>query len=292
MRKPLSCAAVLLVVSHGLASHSLEAQADLWAGCYDLELRAWHRRVGGADTLYYSPPPRVRLDTTRAADPWAGDGRVVVPAPGSPPSVHRFAVWEQVHPDTVALTWSTGFTGLRMRLGRAGQALRGHATTFIDVSPYEPHRADVVAAPVPCDAPMPPQHASWRSFPTAVPLETGDTLALGRPVPEALPLDLDRRSTYWIRARPAGLFTDATHASVALDDRRTIRRIDVFFEPRLGLEALESRLTAALGPPTGRRVQAADVWISWTGREGHSFSLWRRTTPGGEDLLTIMIAAR
>lgn len=107
----------LVVLLHAVAPSVLRAQAKEWTRCYDLELNPWDRAVRGSDTLHYAPPPRIYQDTARTAYPWNWNpgGKAVEPARGSPPSVHRYAVWEQFHADSVAVTWSTGFTGL---LGR------------------------------------------------------------------------------------------------------------------------------------------------------------------------------
>ena len=87
-----------------------------------------------------------------------------------------------------------------------------------DVHPSTPRTASVTARPVDCSAPLPSEHASWRRFPRAVPLQTGDTLVLGEPLPrESLSLEHDRRNTFWVRERPVGLFSGATQMRVGMD---------------------------------------------------------------------------
>lgn len=283
-------AAALLILSAAVAPTWLRAQASSWTGCYDLEIGSWSRPVGG-DSLYYSPPGRIRLDSLPAEGHFSDPtGYRVHPAPGSPPSIHDHVSWKPTGADSIVISWSTGFSGLQARMIREESLLRGQASTFTDVIPFEPRTADVIARPVPCDAPMSPEKAVWRRFPREVPLQTGDTLTLGEPLPSgSLALEHYRSNTYWVRHRPEGLFVGASHARVGRDSEGRVRKIELFFDPQLGLEALEARLASALGPPTSRSARGADTAVYWFGREGHRFSLLRYLTVEGEEHLVIMI---
>lgn len=278
----------LLILLVALTATRLGAQAREWAGCYDLESGPWSRAMG-ADSLSYAPPPRVRLDTL-IADGWSSDSRryQVRPAPGSPPSSHEYAAWRPTSADAVVIDWSTRYDGVSVRLTRDGSLLLGRARTHTHVLPFEPHTADVVARPVDCDAPMPPEHASWRRFPREVPLETGDTLAVGEPLPrDDLRLEYEFGSLYWVRHRPTGLFSGANDVIVARDEEGIVRNIEVYFDPKMSLDTLESRLASRIGPPTARRDGTSIFWI---GRERHALNLRRFTTSSGEERLVIVIS--
>ena len=184
------------------------------------------------------------------------------------------------------INWSTRYDGLSVRLTREGTLLRGRASTHTHRPAFEPHTADVIARPVDCDASMPPEHASWRRFPREVPLETGDTLALGEPLPrEDLGVEHYQGHMYWVRHRPTGLFSGATAVIVARDEEGIIRNIELRFDPKMSLNALRTHLASTLGPPTAR-VHAQSFWI---GREGHFLRLSRFTTPDGEERLVIAL---
>lgn len=275
----------------GIAPLVLRAQTGEGEGCYDLDIGEWSRSVGH-DTLSYSPPPRIRLDTLSAEHVPAQElWYRVVPAPRSPPSIHRFAAWRPVGVDTVVIGWSTGFGGLSARLVRRDDVLRGLARTYTDVVPHEPHTAEMVARPVDCGAPIPPEHASWRRFPQRVALETGDTLALGERLPrDDLALEHYRSNTYWVRHRPVGIFSGATHARLGMDREGIVRKIEVFFDPEADFHALERRLADALGPPVSRQASDERVSVYWSGREEKAFNLYRFTTTRGEERVVIHLS--
>ncbi|GJG86473.1 hypothetical protein tb265_16540 [Gemmatimonadetes bacterium T265] len=113
------------------------------AGCYRLTVGSWQRAPAGGPTMTsQQPPARFRLDT------------VVLP----PPFDHRFAVqpakvaggnWpagRSVAGDSVDLWWSTGFTGVRLRLAARGDTLVGRAETH--------HDSHVVGEPPDPEAPV------------------------------------------------------------------------------------------------------------------------------------------
>jgi hypothetical protein len=103
-------------------------------GCYAVKMGAWEPVVSlGADTIETIPPARIELlaDTVTS-----GRGRgawIIRPAPGAGASYHRFVSFYRPAPaDSLDLTWTTGFSGLRMRVARSGTELVGWAQTFWD----------------------------------------------------------------------------------------------------------------------------------------------------------------
>lgn len=101
------------------------------AGCYQLSVGPWRGAPpGGPNLPSQQPPTRARLDTLALPQPFQDDGFVVEPVRVSPYG-HWPAGWS-VAGDTVRLWWSTGFTGVSLRLGAHGDTLTGRAVTFHD----------------------------------------------------------------------------------------------------------------------------------------------------------------
>ena len=107
----ISVAALLVLLT--LTPRVLRAQAREWARCYDLEIGPWSEAVG-EDSLFYSPPPRIRLDTLPADRPSNGTRWYrIAPAPGSPPSIHRYAAWRPTGEDSLVLGGPRASAGFR-----------------------------------------------------------------------------------------------------------------------------------------------------------------------------------
>jgi len=126
------------------------------AGCYTLALSPWVPALElGADARSVALPSRIVLDSTRADDSVAAVQYRILAAPGVPRSVHRSATWAPIPartagvPDSVQLSWSTGVGGVRMRLARDGEMLRGEATAFWEVD-RPTQRSTVRATRIPC----------------------------------------------------------------------------------------------------------------------------------------------
>ena len=121
--------------------------------CFDLALAPWSPNLGlQGDTIFSTPPMTVRF--TRIKNSWfASDDELsfrVAPANGAPMSVHGPGFWTPVAgKDSVSIVWSTGFSGLSMKLAVAADVLRGEAETFWDFP--RPHQtSQVTGLRVPC----------------------------------------------------------------------------------------------------------------------------------------------
>jgi len=121
--------------------------------CYELSLASWTPRLDlSLDTIFSTPPMMVRF--TRIHNEWfAEEGELsfrVLPANGAEMSVHGPGFWTPVpRTDSVSIVWSTGFSGLTMRLAVAADGLRGQAETFWDFP--RPHQtAQVMGLEIPC----------------------------------------------------------------------------------------------------------------------------------------------
>ncbi len=246
---------------------------DLAAACYDLSLGPWGPvPLRGGDTIYIAPPSRVRFDTVRA-ERRRGDFMLST-APGALPSVHRYAYWlPAATEDSVELVWSTGFSGLRMTIGGTREELRGQASAFWDF-PRQPLIADAVARRVSCDAPAHPSAAEQRLVLRAVPLEGGDSVAVGMPLAAIRPLaDSLRGHTFRMRRAAAGAFAGATTVDVSVNRRDTVWRVMVDYPADTAFESLVARLSGPLGPPVSSDTlrlpasgEAVRLWAMWSNR--------------------------
>jgi hypothetical protein len=111
----------------------------------------WERRLEiGEDTIFSTPPETVRFSTVQyEMGSLDTIPRLrVEPALGSVYTVHGPGWWRQAG-DSVVVVWSTGFSGLDMRLHVLGDTLEGIASTFWDF-PREGQVSKVHALAVPC----------------------------------------------------------------------------------------------------------------------------------------------
>ena len=227
--------------------------------CYDLALSPWQ---GPDDSepyaLLYAPPPRIRLDTTRADDNSSGY-RLSEP-PGALPSVHEFRSWRRAASgDALMLGWSTGTAGLSARLDMTergwNDTLRGRAKTFVDVGGAPRYTADITAVPVDCDSPLPPVHRSQRSIPIGVALVGGDSVTLGAPLAD-VPGTEPVANRYMKRLRRAldAPFRGASDIELLPDRDGDIAIIRFQLPEETDFEALVDTLTALHGPPTDRTI--------------------------------------
>jgi hypothetical protein len=152
------------------------AQAGAYAGrspsaqnppCYHLELGPWVPSMSNdawlpvpPDVIVLTGTPVPRAVATRS---FSFDGPYEVR-----PSNVLFSEWRSTAPDTMELTWGTGFVGVRYRLHGSEGTLAGRAETFDD-SESPAHvaavRATRVACPRTLTAQEPPNDALQRTKP-------------------------------------------------------------------------------------------------------------------------------
>lgn len=125
-----------------------------FVGCWALALSPWTPAAElGTDSVFITPPARIELTADSSIDA-RPTGLVVRPAPGTRATIHRFVYWERLGPDSLRIVFSTGFSGVLMRLARSGETLRGSARTFWDAQrPVQ--TSAVTATPIPCAPPAP-----------------------------------------------------------------------------------------------------------------------------------------
>ncbi len=168
--------------------------------------------VPGSTPSFTEIPPRIEFGGPVKWD--SSYAEILVPK-GALPSVHN-DMRGLVVDDSLYLTFSTGFAGVRARLGRLGEAWTGTARWFAD---DVPHQVDVRAmnlTPVSCDSPPPVSIDALRPpIPRSVELEGGTAITLWEPLPEAV--DTIRAGRLHVVGRTTGLFGATDSISVRLD---------------------------------------------------------------------------
>lgn len=125
-------------------------QPETVQGCYTVSLSPWRPALPlDGDQKFVTPPPVIQLFPTRGEKGFEVDGFVVRPMKGTPGSIHSSSYWEPTDPDSIEITWTTGFSGLVMNLKIKAQDLYGTAETFWDF-PRTRQTADVVARKIEC----------------------------------------------------------------------------------------------------------------------------------------------
>ncbi|MCY4572932.1 MAG: hypothetical protein OXF01_09025 [Gemmatimonadetes bacterium] len=179
---------------------------------------------------------------------------------GALPSVHNDMRGLVVH-DSLYLTFSTGFSGVRARLGRLGEGWTGTARWFVDVVPFQVNVRVMDLTLVPCDSPPPVSIDALRpAIPRSVELEGGQAITLWEPLPESVDTILAGRLL--IVGRTTGLFGATDSISVRLDSLRGLVKTITLWYPDVDAHAvvlgrLRDRYglnTSASNPVTGLSV--------------------------------------
>jgi hypothetical protein len=262
----------LFLLKGPLAAWPVAAQTKV-AGCFDLELGPWQPPLPGADSIFLGLPPRIELDTIHGEDYFTQSrGFALRPAPGAMPSVHRHTYWNWISPDSIRLVFSTGFSGLSMRLAVKERELVGIAQGFWDF-PREQQASQVVATRVGCEAPLPENARARYQFPRGVLLDIGDSVRIGLPVPsDRLKTETVRERSIRILNRPAGLFEGAEAIEVFVTQEGIVRNIRLTYPEGADYPQILSRLEASLGRPTWtssldlKTSSLKSVTSAWSGR--------------------------
>ena len=119
-------------------------------GCWALTRGPWWPPLPiGEDSIFSALPRRIELQNRRGTGVFEKEGWLVRPASGQPSSVHTYSYFAPLGQDTVEIVWTTGFSGLTMRLGVTRDTLRGVAETFWDF-PRPTQTTKVVLTRVQC----------------------------------------------------------------------------------------------------------------------------------------------
>lgn len=120
-------------------------------GCYELGTLNWRPDLKlGEDEVFITPPKRIQILAEHGSTGFGSRGYLVRPAPGTPPSIHRSSYWEPIGPNAIEMVFTTGTSGLSMRLKVEGGILKGKAKTFWDF--LRRHQtAHIVAPKIDCE---------------------------------------------------------------------------------------------------------------------------------------------
>lgn len=119
-------------------------------GCYELGALSWKPDLKlGEDEVFITPPQRIQILAERGSIGFERNGYLVRAAPGFPKSIHRASYWEPTGPETIEVVFTTGTSGLSMRLKVEGETLRGKAKTHWDF-PRRDQAAQVIAHKADC----------------------------------------------------------------------------------------------------------------------------------------------
>ena len=151
----LFCAAIISVPRQSIgqkpeAEESKFVKPESIQGCYDLGALNWRPDLKlGEDETFITPPQRIQILVERGSTGFEKNGYLVRPAPGFPKSIHRASYWEPTGSDTIEVVFTTGTSGLSMRLKIEGETLRGKAKTHWDFLRKE-QTAQVIARKTEC----------------------------------------------------------------------------------------------------------------------------------------------
>jgi hypothetical protein len=124
-------AAVLFAATSSARAQDNSPPVDAFA-CYQVVLGKWEPTLElREDSIFVIPPMRIELKRELGSSAFEKHGWLVRPAPGVPASVHRFSYFRLVG-DSLSLVWTTGFSGLTMKVAIASDTMHGQAHSFWD----------------------------------------------------------------------------------------------------------------------------------------------------------------
>jgi hypothetical protein len=125
--------ALLVVIAYPVSAQSAStSRYTSVAGCYVLTLGPWSGPFPSNMPEGHKPPRVFRLSV--AGSDTAGDGKIHTTVTPNPPVFGKFRpAWGLRAPDSVRVSWSTGFVGVILDLVGNGDTLRGRARAFTDL---------------------------------------------------------------------------------------------------------------------------------------------------------------
>lgn len=257
-------AGLILTLAAGSGQAQKAPDPGRWTGCWDVEWGKWTPPLPEEDTLRYRPPPRVQLTDALSSSPRERSFHAQS-APGSLPTPHSVTWWRPISDDSLTVGWSSGFTGTTGRFAGPGDTLRGELRTFVDVKGRQRYRADAKLVRASCSEPPDvPASAAGRGL-WFVPLERGDTIHLGRLLPEEL-IESAGDASYRIAGTPTGIFAGAREVRAQLTRGGTVASVRLRYPPDASLDSLVAVFRDTLGSPhtDDRRRLSRVLWLTST----------------------------
>ncbi len=244
-----------------LAAQDAPGRPAELTGCYDVT-HGGSATVPGDGGSGFEIPPRIQFSGTAFHDSSAT--RIVVPE-GALPSVHGFTS-ARIIGDSLHMSFSTGYIGVRATLGPSGEGWVGTARNWSHYRPagivFQPRPMEL--APVSCDSPPPVSIDVMRPLGRSVTFADGRTITVGEPAPEWLEpiIDEDGNGELAGAGPMQGIFGTPERITVSVRRRYggIVTRVRLFYSPEtVAFERLAERLRDAYGEPDGRQDEGTRV---------------------------------
>jgi hypothetical protein len=135
----LVCAGVRSVPRQSTGANPKEKESkfikpEIIQGCYELGALNWKPdlQLDKDEAAFIIPPERIELLAKRGTEGREKNGYLVRPASGVTQSVHRSTYWMPTGPNTIEVVFTTGTSGLSMKLRVEGETLKGKAKSHWD----------------------------------------------------------------------------------------------------------------------------------------------------------------
>jgi hypothetical protein len=126
-----------------------------FVGCYQVGVGHWWPWSFGEDTVFVTPPSRIRLLPQRGTEGFEDNGFIIRVLPPDKVAVHGirrvWSYWTVKSTKDAELVWTDGLTGVVLKLHKRGSDLRGWAHPHFDFPTFIPRTAHVKARKMPCD---------------------------------------------------------------------------------------------------------------------------------------------
>lgn len=234
-------------------------------GCYDITVGDWYVLEYGRwgseapfsherrDSLDFELPSRIQFAGPYGRnDPIRPLIQIIVPE-SALPSIHARA-FAAVADDSLHLTFSTGYAGVRVSLNRSRDGWGGIATSFVHSDGGRVDARPIRLIPASCDSPQPTGVDAMLPAPRSVELEDGSVIELGKPLPESMETVPGPGRLMRVVGRTTGLFATTDSVHVLLDrappDRVVVSWIRLIYPPA-DHGNLVSRFRDVFGPREG-----------------------------------------
>jgi hypothetical protein len=130
-----------------------EPRGLAFVGCYELRLGRWWPWSFGGDTIFVTPPRRIRLLPSRGTNGFEEDQfliRAIPDTKASIPARGGASFWQPKSDEQVDLVWTDGFTGVTLSLEEQGNELHGWAHPHFDAPHFIPRIERVKARKIAC----------------------------------------------------------------------------------------------------------------------------------------------
>jgi hypothetical protein len=113
-----------------------------FVGCYQVTVGRWWPWSFGEDTVFVTPPNRIRLLSRRGTEGFEDNGFIIRVLPPDKLAVHGIrrvsSYWAVKSTKDADLVWTDGLTGVILKLHKRGNDLRGWAHPHFDFPHFIP----------------------------------------------------------------------------------------------------------------------------------------------------------